>query len=68
MGKMGMWCRVQCGAGGGFPDVADEEGKVCVGDFFPDLEPLRISNSLVGRVESSGTVEDSQRFDYFCLI
>ena len=41
---------------------------MCVGDFFPDLEPLRISNSLVGRVESSGTVEDSQRFDYFCMI
>ena len=29
--------------------VTDEEGKVCVGDFFPDLEPLRISKHPLGQ-------------------
>ena len=42
MGKMGMWCRVQCGAGGGFPDVADEKGKVCV-------RPISLLMSHIGK-------------------
>ena len=37
-----MWCRVQCGAGGGFPDVADEKGKVCV-------RPISLLMSHIGK-------------------